>query len=115
MMRPITPYFCPPPPRRCWPACWRARCCCSCGVSLYEGGRGHGFFTPGTWTAANYSAVTDGYGLRLLLYTILFGAAVACLTVLLAYPFALFLRSLSRRWRRIVLAAVCCRSWRACW
>jgi ABC-type spermidine/putrescine transport system permease subunit I len=75
-------------------------------VSLYEPGRGHGFFTPGTWTASNYAAVTDWYGLKLLLYTILFGAAVAALTVLLAYPFALFLRSLSSNWRRVALAAV---------
>jgi ABC-type spermidine/putrescine transport system permease subunit I len=74
-------------------------------VSLYEPPRGRGFFTPGTWTAANYAAVADAYGLRLLLYTTLFGVTVAALAVLTAYPFALFLRSLSRPWRRIGLAA----------
>src|SRR5262245_18972302 len=75
-------------------------------VSLYEPGRGHGFFTPGTWTTSNYVAATDWYGLKLLFYTILFGVAVAGLTLLLAYPFALFLRSLSSNWRRVALAAV---------
>jgi ABC-type spermidine/putrescine transport system permease subunit I len=75
-------------------------------VSLYEPGRGHGFFAPGTWTLENYSAVTDAYGLKLLGYTLLFGCCVAGLTMLLAYPFALFLRALSRPWRRTALAAV---------
>src|SRR4051812_24870856 len=75
-------------------------------VSLYEPGRGRGFFAPGTWTPGNYAAVTDGYGLGLLGYTLLFGAAVAALAVLVAYPFALLLRGLSRPWRRLALAAV---------
>jgi ABC-type spermidine/putrescine transport system permease subunit I len=75
-------------------------------VSLYEPARGVGFFSPGTWTPANYAAVTDGYGLRLLAYTAGFGVAVAGLTVLIAYPLALFLRSLAPPWRRAGLAAV---------
>jgi ABC-type spermidine/putrescine transport system permease subunit I len=75
-------------------------------VSLYEPGRGRGFFAPGTWTPANYAAVTDGHGLRLLGYTVLFGTGVAGLVVVIAYPVALFLRSLSPPWRRLGLAGV---------
>jgi ABC-type spermidine/putrescine transport system permease subunit I len=75
-------------------------------VSLYEPPHGRGFFTPGTWTAANFAAVTDGHGLRLLGFTALFGVGVAGLTVLVAYPLALFLRSRPPPWRRTALAAV---------
>jgi ABC-type spermidine/putrescine transport system permease subunit I len=75
-------------------------------VSLCEPGRGSGFFTPGTWTLANYSSVTDAFGLRLLAFTVAFAAAVAALTLLLAYPLALFVRSLSGRWRWLALGLV---------
>jgi ABC-type spermidine/putrescine transport system permease subunit I len=75
-------------------------------VSLYEPAGGRGFFVPGTWTAANYAAVTDGHGLRLLGYTVLFGAGVAGLVVLTAFPLALFVRSLSSPWRQAALAGI---------
>jgi ABC-type spermidine/putrescine transport system permease subunit I len=75
-------------------------------VSLYEPAHGRGFFSPGTWTLANYAAAADGYGLRLLGYTVLFGAGVAGLTVLIAYPLALFIRSLAPAGRRVALAGV---------
>jgi ABC-type spermidine/putrescine transport system permease subunit I len=75
-------------------------------VSLYEPARGHGFFAPGTWTPANYASVTDGHGLGLLRYTVLFGAGVAGLTVAVAYPLALFVRSLSSPWRPVALAGI---------
>ena len=75
-------------------------------VSLYEPPRGRGFFAPGTWTLANYAAAADGYGLTLLGYTVLFGVGVAGLTVLIAYPLALFIRSLPRGARTPALACV---------
>src|SRR5262245_52033016 len=75
-------------------------------VSLYEPAHGRGFFTPGTWTLANYAAVTDRHGLGLVGFTVLFGVAVAGLTLSVAYPLALFLRSLSGRWRAVALAGV---------
>jgi ABC-type spermidine/putrescine transport system permease subunit I len=75
-------------------------------VSLYEPAHGRGFFAPGTWTLANYAAVTDAHGLRLLWFTVIFGVAVAGLTVSVAYPLALFVRSLSSPWRRAALAGV---------
>jgi ABC-type spermidine/putrescine transport system permease subunit I len=75
-------------------------------VSLYEPAQGHGFFTPGTWTPTNFASVSDGYGLSLLGFTVLFGAGVAILTVLFAYPFALFIRTLPPFWRRVAVIAV---------
>jgi ABC-type spermidine/putrescine transport system permease subunit I len=75
-------------------------------VSLYEPARGHGFFVPGTWTTANFIAITDDYGLRLLGFTVLFGGGVAFTTVLVAYPLALFIRSLAPLGRRMALAVV---------
>src|SRR5262249_53007770 len=64
------------------------------------------FFVPGTWTAANFLAVTDGYGLSLLGFTLFFGAATAVLTILVGYPLALFIRSLPPSGQRAALAAV---------
>jgi ABC-type spermidine/putrescine transport system permease subunit I len=75
-------------------------------VSFYEPAGSRGFFTPGTWTLANHAAVHDGYGLRILAYTALFGAEVTGLTLLVAYPLALFVRSLSARWQVVALAGV---------
>lgn len=75
-------------------------------VSLYEPSHGHGFFVEGTWTSANYSSITDWYGLKLLGYTVLFGSVVAFVVVLVAYPLALFMRSLQSPWRQIALASV---------
>jgi ABC-type spermidine/putrescine transport system permease subunit I len=75
-------------------------------VSLYEPAHGRGFFTPDTWTLSNFAAVTDAHGLRLLGFTVLFGAGVAALVVLLAYPLALFLRSLPPRGRWLAIGIV---------
>jgi ABC-type spermidine/putrescine transport system permease subunit I len=75
-------------------------------VSFYEPAHGRGFFSPGTWTPNNYIAVTDGFGLELLGYTVLFGVGVAVLTVLVAFPLALFVRSLSSPWRQAALAGI---------
>ena len=75
-------------------------------MSLYEPGRGHGFFTPGTWTPANFAAIADGHGLRLLGFTLLFGVGVAALSLAIAYPLALFLRSLPPKARLFALGLV---------
>jgi ABC-type spermidine/putrescine transport system permease subunit I len=75
-------------------------------VSLYEPAGGHGFFVPGTWTGANFAAITDRYGWSLLGFTFLFGTGVALLTVLVAYPLALFIRSLTPAGQKIALAVV---------
>ncbi len=75
-------------------------------VSLYEPAHGRGFFTPGTWTLANFATVTDDHGLRLLAFTLQFGVGVAVLTVLIAFPLALFVRSLSDTGQKVALAGV---------
>lgn len=75
-------------------------------VSLYEPADGRGFYAPGTWTTANFAAVTDPAGLRLLGFTARFGAAVALASVGLGYPLALFIRSLGPTSRRIAVGAV---------
>ena len=75
-------------------------------VSLYEPADGRGFFVPGTWTTANFAAVLDPAGLRLLAFTALFGAAVAAASVTLGYPLALFIRGLGPTVKRIAVGAV---------
>ncbi len=75
-------------------------------VSLYESPRGQGFYAPGTWTAANFEAVADAHGLRLLGFTLLFGVGVATLSVLTAYPLALGVRGLPPRAQCWAVAAV---------
>ncbi len=75
-------------------------------VSLYEPAHGRGFFTPGTWTLANYAAVTDGHNFSILVFTVWFGTRVAILSVAVAFPLALFVRSLSPSWRRVALACI---------
>jgi ABC-type spermidine/putrescine transport system permease subunit I len=75
-------------------------------VSLCEPAHGRGFFTPGTWTVVIYAVVMNGYHLSILGFTVLFGAAVATLTVAVAYPLALFVRSLRPSMRRVALACV---------
>src|SRR5262249_59973213 len=75
-------------------------------VSVYEPAHGRGFFTPDTWTTSNFAAVTDAHGLRLLGFTVLFGAGVAVLTVLLGYPLALFVHSLPPRGQAVAVVAI---------
>jgi hypothetical protein len=75
-------------------------------VSLYEPATGRGFFTPGTWTLANFAAVLDLYGIRLLAFTTAFGIGVAAVSLSVGYPLAMFIRSLSETARRVAVAGV---------
>ncbi len=76
-------------------------------VSAYEEAGGAGFYRPGTWSFASYRALLgDGYFRSVLLFTVLLGVGVAGITVLLAYPLALFIRSLPPRLKALALAAV---------
>jgi ABC-type spermidine/putrescine transport system permease subunit I len=83
-------------------------------VSLFEGGGqsgfglgAGGFYRPGTWTLHAYEALlTDFYFHDVLLFTIMLGIALALLSVLIAYPLALFIRTL-RGWAKwLALCAV---------
>lgn len=75
-------------------------------MSLYAPATGRGFYQPGTWTAANFAAATDGFGLRLIGFTVLFAAGVAVMAVAAGYPLALFLRSLTPTARRVGVAVL---------
>src|SRR5262249_17460733 len=58
-----------------------------------------------TWTLSNYRQLADGYGVRLIGFTVAFGLTVATATTVLAYGLAMFVRSLPRRsqWVAMVL------------
>lgn len=75
-------------------------------VSLYEPAQGRGFFTPNTVTLQNYSEAFDAYGIRIAGFTALFAGTVASLSVLVAYPLALFINSLPSRQQSLALALV---------
>ncbi len=75
-------------------------------VSLYEPAGGRGFYSPGTVTFDNFAALFDANGLALIRFTILFAVTVAAVTLLIGYPLALFVRSLTPRCQSIALALV---------
>lgn len=83
-------------------------------VSLYEGGGksgfgigGGGFYTPGTWTLDAYlTLLQDQYFWQVLTFTVLLGVGMTVVTLLLAYPLALFIQGLTPRWKAIALVAV---------
>lgn len=75
-------------------------------VSLYQPANGRGFFTPGTWTLANHLGLMDRHGFALVGYTILFGALVAVLVVMISFPIALFMRSFNSSMQRLAIATI---------
>ncbi|HMF13594.1 MAG TPA: ABC transporter permease [Gemmataceae bacterium] len=76
-------------------------------VSLFAPAAGRGFYQPSTWAPGNYSdLVNDGYFRDVLLFTLLLGAGVTLLVLILAYPLALFIHGLSPRAKTVALAAV---------
>src|SRR5262249_26359887 len=76
-------------------------------VSLYEPGRGRGFYTPGTWTLAAYpEAVADPVTRGVAAFTVVAGLGITALTLEAAYPLALFVHSLDGRSRRLALGLI---------
>jgi ABC-type spermidine/putrescine transport system permease subunit I len=83
-------------------------------VSLYEGsGRsgfgigGGGFYRAGTWTLQNYATLLgETYFRQVLVFTVCLGVAVTMLTLLVAYPLALYVHRLPSRWKALALTAV---------
>jgi ABC-type spermidine/putrescine transport system permease subunit I len=76
-------------------------------VSFFAEAGGAGFYRPGSWSADSYRALLgDGYFRSVWSFTVLLGAGVAALALLLAYPLALFIRSLPPRAKALALAAV---------
>lgn len=106
MNRPLTPYLLSLPAAGLLLTMLASPLLLLLRMSLHRGGQGRVFYVPGTWTLDSYHDVTDAYGLRMLGYTVLFGAGVAVLTVAAGYATALWLRDRTPRRRRLVLAVV---------
>jgi ABC-type spermidine/putrescine transport system permease subunit I len=83
-------------------------------VSLFEGGGqsgfgvgAGGFYRPGTWSLQAYGTLLgDFYFREVLGFTLALGAALATLSVLIAYPLALFIWRLSGKRKWLALGAV---------
>jgi ABC-type spermidine/putrescine transport system permease subunit I len=83
-------------------------------VSLFEGGGrsgfgigGGGFYQPGTWSIQAYAVLArDRYFHDVLTFTIFLAIVVTICTLVIAYPLAVFIHGLPRRWKTIALAAV---------
>jgi ABC-type spermidine/putrescine transport system permease subunit I len=83
-------------------------------VSLFEGGGqsgfglgAGGFYRPGTWTLQAYGTLLGDFYFRDVLgFTVALGVGLALLSVLIAYPLALFIRSLRGWVKWLALSAV---------
>jgi ABC-type spermidine/putrescine transport system permease subunit I len=83
-------------------------------VSLFEGGGQSGFglgagglYRPGTWSLQAYTTLLGDFYFRDVLgFTLAMGIALAVLSVLIAYPLALFIRTLSGWMKWLALSAV---------
>lgn len=73
--------------------------------SLYAPGRG--FYAPGTWTPRAYADLAADPTFRsILTFTLLAAAGITVLTLLLAYPLALFIHHLPPRSQAVAVALV---------
>jgi ABC-type spermidine/putrescine transport system permease subunit I len=84
-------------------------------VSLYEGGGRSGFgiggrsgfYQPGTWTVRAYTTlVGEAYFREVLTFTVFLGVAVMLLTLLVAYPLALYVHRLPTQAKALALTAI---------
>ena len=77
-------------------------------VSLLESPEsGVGFYRPGTWTSRAYAELLgERFGRNIIAFTVLLGAGVASLSLLIGYPLALFIHSLPRRAKFLALGVV---------
>lgn len=75
-------------------------------MSLFEPATGRGFYTSYTFTTANYAVFLERDSLKLFTFTAVFGLVVAMATVLIGFPLALFVRSLTPRCQSVALALV---------
>jgi ABC-type spermidine/putrescine transport system permease subunit I len=76
-------------------------------VSLYEPATGRGFYQPGTWSVQSYrDLLADPTFREVAGFTVVAGAGITGLTLLIAYPLALFVHTLPPRARTVAIAAV---------
>jgi ABC-type spermidine/putrescine transport system permease subunit I len=76
-------------------------------VSLYEPGRGRGFYTPASWTLENYGVlVGDAVLPGIVAFTVGGALAMTALTLALAYPLALWVQRLPAPQRPLALGLI---------
>jgi putative spermidine/putrescine transport system permease protein len=76
-------------------------------VSLYEPGQGRGFYTPGTWTVQNYVALGhDAVLPGIIGFTLGAALGMTLLTIVVAYPLALWVQGLPTRQRPVALGLI---------
>jgi ABC-type spermidine/putrescine transport system permease subunit I len=77
-------------------------------VSFFESPvGGDGFYRPETWSTRAYSELLgEPFGLSVTTFTIALGVTVAGFSLLIGYPLALFIHSLSRRLKVLSLGIV---------
>jgi ABC-type spermidine/putrescine transport system permease subunit I len=82
-------------------------------VSLYEGGGrsgfgiGSGFYRPGTLSLNTYSTLlSETYFRQVFTFTVLLGLGVTVLTLVMAYPLAIYIHHLRARFKALALTAV---------
>jgi len=76
-------------------------------VSLFESGGGDGFYRPGTWTTDVYADLLgERFGRGIIAITVALGVGVASLAVVIGYPLAFVIHSLSRRMKWFALGIV---------
>jgi ABC-type spermidine/putrescine transport system permease subunit I len=76
-------------------------------VSLYEPAAGRGFYQPGTWSTGAYSELLADESFReVATFTALAGVGITVLTLVIAYPLALFVHGLTGRAKLLALTLV---------
>ncbi len=76
-------------------------------VSLYEPACGRGFYTPDTWTIGNFTDLLSDTDFRAIAgFSVVMGFVLTFLTLLIAYPLALFIHALQGTWRTLAVTAV---------
>lgn len=76
-------------------------------VSLFESGAGNGFYRPDTWSAHAYSELLgERFGRDVIAFTVTLGVGIALLAVVIGYPLALAIHSLSQRMKVLALGIV---------
>lgn len=76
-------------------------------VSFFESAAPEGLYRSGTWSTRAYAELLgERFGRGIIGFTVALGVGVATISVLIGYPLALFIHSLSRRAKLLALAVV---------
>lgn len=76
-------------------------------VSFFESAQGVGFYKPNTWSIQSYQEfLSDPTSREVTLFTIVTGLGITGITLLIAYPVALFISGLSPFSRRLAVGLV---------